>query len=194
MGTRHLIQVVANGKTLVSQYGQWDGYPESCGVGILEFLRPISLDFFQNEMEKFKQACLECRQIDKAGIAKVEADKNWSESYPHLSRDCSFKVLELIYRKGVRELSLDLEFMKDSLFCEWAYVIDFDKNTFEVYKGFNTRKLAKSARFYGDGKPGYTTGNGRNYYPVRLLLKYTLFDLPTSEQFITDCVKKSNPK
>ena len=39
MGTRHIIKVVKNGKTWVSQYGQWDGYPTGQGCDVIEFIR-----------------------------------------------------------------------------------------------------------------------------------------------------------
>lgn len=38
MGTRHLICVFFQGKWVVAQYGQWDGYPEGQGVKIYRFL------------------------------------------------------------------------------------------------------------------------------------------------------------
>lgn len=44
MGTRHLICVFYQGRFVVAQYGQWDGYPEGQGVKILKFLRvPINI-------------------------------------------------------------------------------------------------------------------------------------------------------
>lgn len=34
MGTRHLIKVKYKGEIKVSQYGQWDGYPDGQGLDI----------------------------------------------------------------------------------------------------------------------------------------------------------------
>lgn len=39
MGTRNTLKVLYNGKTVISQYGQWDGYPTGQGARILRVLR-----------------------------------------------------------------------------------------------------------------------------------------------------------
>lgn len=49
MGTRNVTSVIVNGKQLVCQYGQWDGYPSYTGAKILDFLRDV-------DMARFKQA------------------------------------------------------------------------------------------------------------------------------------------
>lgn len=49
MGTRNVTSVILDGKQVVCQYGQWDGYPTYTGVKILEFLQSC-------DMERFKKA------------------------------------------------------------------------------------------------------------------------------------------
>jgi hypothetical protein len=76
----------------------------------------------------------------------------------------------------------NIDFCKDSVLCEWAYVIDFDLNTFEVYEGGNKTPLKKNARFYYDGFfAGSTWGN--KYYPVCLKALWKLSNLPLDENF-----------
>ena len=60
----------------------------------------------------------------------------------------------------------DLDFAQDSLFCEWAYVIDFDTNTFEVFKGFNRTPLTEGERFYKADKNVNQRISGLRCYPI----------------------------
>ncbi len=53
MGTRHIIKVVRNGKTWISQYGQWDGYPTGQGCAVLEFIRDKRyVEYLADEIDK----------------------------------------------------------------------------------------------------------------------------------------------
>ena len=85
-------------------------------------------------------------------------------------------------KKKVR-LIKDIEFAGDSLFCEFAYVIDLSKNTFEVYEGFQKKPLSKEERFYKyfDKKQEYRT---EKYYPVKKIAEFPLDKLPTDKKFL----------
>lgn len=200
MGTRNLTMVIEQEKPKVAQYGQWDGYPEGQGLTVLEFLHNCDLNVFREKLQKLRFVSGE--EIKKIyEDAGAEPDSEWitmevankvKSQYPALSRDTAADVLQMIYDGEVTELKDSREFIADSLFCEWAYVIDLDKNTFEVYQGFNTQPLNESDRFYSytpycsgeeyaDKKEGTYT-----YHPVRLTKQYSLDDLPTVEQFIKD--------
>ena len=50
MGTRNITSVILDGKQVVCQYGQWDGYPTYTGVKILEFLQSCDMDHFKKAL------------------------------------------------------------------------------------------------------------------------------------------------
>ena len=50
MGTRNITSVILDGKQVVCQYGQWDGYPTYTGATIMEFLRDRDLSQFRKAL------------------------------------------------------------------------------------------------------------------------------------------------
>jgi hypothetical protein len=194
MGTRNLTMVIADGKTKIAQYGQWDGYPSGQGTTALEFLHKA-------EMDKFKAQLAKCRFMtseeviatyaeigvhpdDKGSIwLNMEQSAQHQEKYPQLSRDMAAEVLEWVYNNedSVIKLKNEEPFAADSLFCEFAYVIDLDFGTFEVYQGFNQSPLVETERFYH-----LQEQSEGGYYPVKLLKQFWLNNLPNEEQFIKE--------
>lgn len=173
MGTRNIIAVQYQGEYKIAQYGQWDGYPEGVGASVLNFLNACNI-------EEFKKAVSECEWATNIYIDEIEKEEGWYKTHPELSRDTGGEILELIL-SGKRVLIDSLEFVKDSLFCEWAYVVDLDSNTFEIYKGFNKNPLPEDARFYFGGS------SDCGYYPVKVIKIYDIEHLPDLNIFISDC-------
>ena len=117
----------------------------------------------------------------------ADADKFFGK-YPQFSRDTGSGILNLIAdADNGMKLRDDYNFAADSLFCEWAYVIDLDKNTFEIYKGFNQTPLEANERFFGMVCERYANRKASDtYYPVRLKKVFSLLDLPTIEEFLEE--------
>ena len=177
MGTRNSTLVKINHEYVVAQYGQWDGYPEGQGKTILETL--LSCD-----LQELREKCYLVKQINEQKMKNIYEQAKWETKdksegsfmsmetanliksmYPQLSRDCGGEILREILN-GAREINRDVDFaMNDSTFCEWSYVVDFDEEKFEVYKG--------TAR------------------PDNLLVSYDLNSLPTVEQFLQTCEELS---
>ena len=168
MGTRNLTCIIYGGKTRMAKYGQWDGYLNSLGAGILKFLQTdFKPEVFVENLEKVKILT----------DAEVEAtdEKDWVKDGKHwfLTRDCAgYEALAGIQSGKMKETMLNEEFAYESLFNEFTYVLDLDKYVFEVYKGFNKKKLSKTERFYKD-KP-----DSDGYYGVKLLVSYPFDKLP----------------
>jgi len=141
MGTRNLTMVISKGETKIAQYGQWDGYPSGQGATGLKFLNNYNLN-------KFKQAVDELSFYTEEELTEINKEENPLKKYPYLSRDTGAEILQAVYDGKAKKLINRETFAADSLFCEYAYVVDLDKNTFEIYEGFNQEQLAETERFF----------------------------------------------
>jgi hypothetical protein len=63
-------------------------------------------------------------------------------------------------------------------------VVDFDKNTFEVYRGFNQTELTPEDRFYS------LSSEDKDYQPVKMIQSFSLDNLPSDDEFIFLCKQK----
>jgi hypothetical protein len=179
MGTRHLIAVQKDGEYKVAQYGQWDGYLSGQGDSILKFFNENNLETFRNKVDNCFFGTQE--QIDEAyapytndGWMTMEQSDAFSKSeFAHLSRNTGADILDIIVKSNEPlMLSDQIDFANDSLFCEYAYVIDLDKDILEVYQGFNTDPLPEGARFTGKAK------EDGDYQAVKLVASFPLANLP----------------
>lgn len=194
MGTRNIVAVHLDGEYKVAQYGQWDGYPGGQGAVALRFLQTMDKEKFIKKCraahyltpEVVKRRWVEQGADPGSDCVSLDIANKFDKKYPELSRDTGAKVLSIIQRsKAGIGLVNNMEFVSDSPFCEWAYVIDLDKNTFEVFQGFNTKPLSKSERFASF--PVEKNHSGDQYYPVRLLIKFNLDKLPEEKAFLESC-------
>jgi len=191
MGTRNVTCIFVEGEYRVAQYGQWDGYPDAAGVTILGVLR-------NSDLAKLKERVLDCMFLSDNEIedrwVECGADRGSSminmlvsdkfrEKYPQLSREMGCKVVEFIYNaEGKVDLHKALDFVGSGLFCEWAYVIDLDEGTFEVYEGTGKDRHVgeRFSSFHQDGE---------KYAAVGFKKSYPLDQLPTDERFLLDTEK-----
>lgn len=188
--------VIHKEETKIAQYGQWDGYPSGQGVKILNFLKKVKMD-------KFKEKLNNVRFTNDDDIKKIqeffdsigahdgwltmEQSAKYHKAYPYMSRDIGGDILDLVYESKDEVLLQDsTSFAGNSLFCEWAYLIDLDNNQLEVYEGFNQTLLEEGQRF----KDLPVQRSNDNYLPIRCIKKYPLDNLPTEEDFIKELEPK----
>lgn len=196
MGTRNLTMVIHKQETKIAQYGQWDGYPEGNGTTILTFLRSkervkkltkalkhvrFATADDDKEIENFLES-IGC----KDGWMNMDQAAKYRERYSYMSRDIGAGILELVANSTDKEIVLrdSTNFAGDSLFCEWAYVVDLDNRKLEVYKGFNTEPLDENERFAN------IPTDGSEYMGIKCIKKFDLDKLPTKKEFLKELKEK----
>jgi len=193
MGTRNLICVFLDGEYKVAQYSQFDGYPEGNGLDCLHFLNhlydekcpPELYEMFRN-LSWFTQEELDeiygLLGVDESGWLTTDQSKRLRKYHPELSRDTGAAILPLIFKtNGNIKLVNNVDFAASDD-CEWAWVIDFDKDTFEAYEGYNKWPLTPEDRFYSDHDK-----EKHRYYGVKLVKSWPLpgvGHLPSDEEFL----------
>lgn len=187
MGTRNLTVVYLDGEYKIAQYGQWDGYPEGQGMTALNFLRSM-------DEEKFKSALRNSSFIsgdeltalwkqygaDDNGMVSLDDADRMKKDHPEYSRDTGATILQMVqdHPDGMM-LQNQIGFAAYGLFCEWAWVVDLDKRTFEGYRGFGSEPLTEQDRFY------FLRDLEENGYSgVRLVAEWSIDELPSDEDFL----------
>ncbi len=185
MGTRGFISFEIDGQRKTA-YNHFDSYPDGLGLVVLEWLRKSIED-----IPELRRRVQHLRVVDsrsKPTEDDIRSLKGWSwdarahggtedlrsgqEWYDLLHRTQGNP--EAILTAGIIEDSSEFPF--DSLFAEYGYVIDLDKNVFEAYRGFQEHRHSKGrfARDYGM----------RGYYPVALVSQWSLDQLPDNNNFL----------
>ena len=188
MGTRSLIMVVRDKTPKVAQYSQYEGEPNVTGIKILQFLSKANLTEFKEKLNHVKFT-----NDDKINEINKELDsicsndlecviKYLKDNYPFITHDIGASILQSIMDSTEDEIWLvdRSDFAANSLFCEWGYVVDLDKNTFEIYEGFQENPLDQTERFK------YLEKTDCEYFPISLFEEYDLNNLPTPKEFSRD--------
>lgn len=192
MGTRNLTMVISGGKTKIAQYGQWDGHPDSTGITALEFARkctaPDFLETFKSKLESARFTTDADQKQRDEFLESIGAKDGWVDGaqsalyrakFPLDSRDHGADILEMVAAfQGEAILRDRSDFGRDSLMCEYAYVLDLDAGVFEAYEGFQKTAGEPSGRFYTE------TPDEQGYYGCRLVSLWPLSILPTNEDFL----------
>lgn len=167
MGTRGAI-LFAKGKKVIGSYNHYDSYPEGLGVEVLNALQKVDK---KKLMAKLGENVLKLQAIDSQEKPSKELQKRY-EKFADLA--VSSRTLEEWYcllrnvqgancimpiaSGELEHISDDTSFVKDSLFCEYAYLIDLDKMVLELYKGFQ-KEPQKGNRF------GVKKDGDNDYFP-----------------------------
>ena len=183
MGTRGLVGFVINGTEKLA-YNHWDSYPSGLGLQTLAWLREQDLGALAEQVERLELIDEEkeptpeqVRRAKEAGVIDITVSERSTSDWYCLLRGAQgdlTKTLEVGMMKG------DADFAIDSLFCEWAYVINLDDGLLEAYEGFQKAPHA-NGRFADRGP---SQGVVHEYHPVALRGSWPLHDLPSDEAFL----------
>lgn len=175
MSTRGLYGFRKNGDEKCT-YNHFDSYPEYLGRNFYDFCKKLGVDGLNRLFDLITlvdrgkgptEAQIEtCIRREYANFdVSSKSEKDW---YCLLRRLQGNFVHYLRAVKDNEEIFMidDMDFIKDSLFCEYAYIADLDTGKFEVYKGY--QKKPQKGNRYG------TSPDEDGYYPCRLWKTYSL--------------------
>lgn len=220
MGTRGAVGFVIKGEEKFA-YNHYDSYPDGLGVEVLKFLRefPGGIEAMAEKAEKLQLVSDDVPATPEQ-ILELRETTNWfvnqysmagPDGWPELPTE-DVQWYNLLHRtQGDLAASLEVGYMEgansfplDSLFCEWAYVIDLDAEVLEVYVGFQ-KELPTSGRW--DGRPTaeedavnykrhlkQAAEQGRDpwrpkaaeYKAIALIKTYPFDKLPSDEVFLAE--------
>lgn len=145
MSTRGAVGMRYNGVEKVG-YNHWDSYPSGLGISVLNWLKGKTL--------------AKMKDIFKSIVAIK--DDNYDNNLNDVWDGDNEKMNDTF-----RDTH---DFLYDSLFCEFAYIVNLDDKTLEIYKGFNKSPGGKGR--YADKFVDNLSGD--RYYGVTLWLSIPL--------------------
>ena len=157
-------------------YNRSEIYPSVLGEVIIQYIKEHSDDQFNNLFSKIKL-------LSKNDLEKPIKDFLTNDQMKYfllngyMHRYKPFETTSLfflnnyfgigyeIFEKNLLILNAE-NFLLDSLFCEYGYIINLDTNKLEIWKGFQKRPNITNK--YG------TTANQYGYYPCKIIKEISL--------------------
>ena len=186
MGTRGLWGFRNEGKDKLT-YNHFDSYPTGLGETVRKFitshpvdvLRKIAskIELVDGKSEPTEKQIKECSKWTDLSVSN-QSTKDWYcllkgiQSDPELYSDYHNKHYMIDSK----------DFIQDSLFCEYAYIINLDTEKLEIYLGFqktpqNNRYKPSTAECKKIKEEAKTSGCGTPFYNCKLHLEVPLSKL-----------------
>lgn len=179
MSTKGLYGVRKNGVDKLT-YNNADSYPSWLGDQIIMFIKENSNEklnkFFDLVKVVDENIPPRIEDIDvcvRNGYTDLDVSARSVGDWYCLTRELqgNFKVYSSLINLEQTIYMIDNhEFIYDSLFCEYAYIINLDDNTLEYYVGFQQKP---------DKENRYGIKSRNNYYPCKMLKAYPLDEIRT---------------
>lgn len=185
MGTRGLCGFVVDGD-VKSSYNHYDSYPSGLGAKIVEQIGYLTKNFSEDELkEKVRDMFFVDDDSTPVTEDYIEKYKEYYDgnvggstevTWPQLLRDTQGDLVKNIEAGVMLDTN---DFARDSLFCEWGYLVNLDTKMLEVYRGFQKTSHA-DGRF---ADPDYTPDEEFRYYPIRLVEEFPFNDIPNMKEW-----------
>lgn len=173
MSTRGLCGFRKNGQDKLA-YNHYDSYPKELGKNVVELCRRTPVEQFSRAFDAIELIPVGSEATPEQ-IAQVGL--KWSNYDLPIDSPADWRcLLEKAegklesYTEGGLTFMIDhSSFIKFSLFCEWAYIINLDTSKLEVWKGFC--KTPSESNRYGSKKED-------GYYPCKMIKEWDLDSIP----------------
>lgn len=143
MSTRGYLGLKKNGE-LKGMYNHFDSYPSGLGVSIIETLNEINseerikvlndtYDFIQLVDEDSKPTKEQIKICKDSGVANFVVSTKSEDDWYCLLRETQGNLMVYI-DKVIPYMLNGNDFINDTLFCEWYYIINLDTNKLEVHE------------------------------------------------------------
>lgn len=194
MGTRGAVGFRSNMQDKV-QYNHFDSYPSGLGQEVLQFLQSSNIAHLKEISENIVLVYKNIKPTEK----QIKECAKWTDlSVSEQSTSDWYCLLRQAqgnfdaYKDGLKYMLSGESFLLDSLFCEYAYIINTDEGVLEFYSGFN-KKVRKTKGRYAALQANKDRDNG--YYGVALIKKYQLEEIiGASDENLDAIVKEINSK
>lgn len=180
MGTRGAIGFRIDGSDKLF-YNHFDSYPDALGEDFVKQVKELIKDAKLAEKVRALAEIKEGEEPTPEDIERCKPYTNLSVSNQStkdwycLTRGAQGN-LHATLEIGKAELAND--FIFESLFCEWAYILNLDDGTVEFYKGFNKDPKAPG-RYAKESKDKHAKERGRDaYMGCALLATFPMDKIP----------------
>ena len=176
MGTRGLWGFRYNGQDKLT-YNHFDSYPSNLGKTLIDFVKKSSVEEMKNIFNYIKlvnekivptenevKECIRFKTVD-LGVG----NQNYKDWYCLLRNS---QGNPNYYRDGLKYMIDSSKFIKDSLFCEYTYIINLDNECLEFYNGFQ-----KTYDENPNNRYSKKDSDNDEYFPCKLLGEIPFMDL-----------------
>ena len=207
MGTRGVFGVIIGEKEKIG-YNQYDSYPSGNGIANLQWLREA---IAEGKLEHYRELAEKAKLVDDtvkptpkdvaalADVTRLDVSEQSTDDWYCLTHATHGSIPAMLNCGYILDYS---DFPLESLFCEWGYIVDFDKDVFEVYEGFQ-KEIPRAGRWAGRPTPEEDTENyikhlewcaqnqrepwrprTSEYKAIKLVASWPFGALPNDEEFL----------